>query len=133
MLAEQYAMPHSALTIEQATAALHAREPIFHHPEFGTTRTEFASMMAPEFWEVGASGRKYSKASVLDTLEGRHATPVQENYSVTDFVCQEIAADLYLATYRLDQSGRLSRRATIWRYIESDWKIVYHQGTLIAA
>ncbi|TLY49520.1 MAG: DUF4440 domain-containing protein [Gammaproteobacteria bacterium] len=126
-------MTRSASTIEQATAALRAREPIFHHAEFGTSRADFAAMLAPGFWEVGASGRKYSKSVVLDTLEARHAAPVQENFSVMDFACQEIAPDLYLVTYRLDQGGRLSRRATIWRYFESSWKIVYHQGTLIAA
>jgi len=126
-------MTRSASTIEQASAALREREPIFHHAEFGTSRADFAAMMAPEFWEVGASGRKYSKAVVLDTLEARHVEPVQENFCVTDFACQEIAPDLYLVTYRLDQGGRLSRRATLWRFIESSWKIVYHQGTLIAA
>lgn len=123
----------SVIILEQATAALRAREPIFHRPEFGTTRADFESMMAPEFWEVGASGRIYSRSFVLDTLEARHATPVDEDFSVTDFACREIGANLYLATYRLDQAGRLSRRATIWRYDGSAWQIVYHQGTLIAA
>jgi hypothetical protein len=125
-------MTHSAVTIDQATAALRAREPIFHCPEFGTSRADFESMLAPEFWEVGASGRKYSKAFVLDTLEARHAVPVEENLTVTDFVCEEIAPNLFLATYALNQAGRLSRRATIWRYGEAQWQIVYHQGTLIA-
>ncbi len=122
----------SSLTIEQAAAALTAREPIFHRPEFGTTRADFESMLAPEFWEVGASGRKYSKTLVLDALQARHTEPVVENFSVTDFAGQEIAPNLYLATYQLDQAGRLSRRATIWRYANPDWQIVYHQGTLIA-
>lgn len=121
------------LTVEQATAALRAREPIFHRPEFGTSRADFDAMLAAEFWEVGASGRVYSKSFVLDTLEARHAAPVGEDFSVTDFACREIAPDLYLATYQLDQAGRLSRRATIWRYVNPDWQIVYHQGTLIAA
>ena len=37
------------------------REPIFHHPEFGTTRADFANMTVPDFWEVGASGSRYSR------------------------------------------------------------------------
>ena len=44
------------------------REPIFHRPELGTTRRDFEGMTAPEFWEVGASGRRYSRRYVLDTL-----------------------------------------------------------------
>ncbi|MHB1245422.1 MAG: hypothetical protein ACYCZH_03215 [Sulfuriferula sp.] len=30
------------------------REPIFHRPEFGTTRLDFEKMTEAAFWEVGA-------------------------------------------------------------------------------
>src|SRR5215813_1182527 len=40
-------------------AELSSREPIFHRPEFGTTRADFERMMADDFWEVGASGASY--------------------------------------------------------------------------
>ena len=123
----------SELSIEQATEFLSAREPIFHRQEFGTSRADFEAMVAPEFWEIGASGTKYSKAFILHTLENRHSEPVIETYAVTDFACQELSPNLYLATYRLDQAGRLSQRSTIWRYSGGIWQIVFHQGTLIAA
>jgi hypothetical protein len=125
-------MKDSKLSIDDVTEALAAREPIFHRPEFGTSRANFEAMMAPEFWEIGASGRTYSRAFVLDTLEARHSKPVTESYLVTDFACQELSPNLYLATYQLDQAGRLSRRSTIWRRTGDDWLIVFHQGTLIA-
>jgi len=125
-------MRSSELSIEQAREALIAREPIFHRSEFGTSRADFESMVAPEFWEIGASGTKYSKAFVLDTLESRHSKPVTETYVVTDFACQELSPNLYLVTYHLDQAGRLSQRSTIWRYYSGVWQIVFHQGTLIA-
>ncbi|MGJ0491024.1 DUF4440 domain-containing protein [Methylobacter sp.] len=123
----------SELSIEQATEALAAREPIFHCPELGTSRADFEAMVAPEFWEIGASGTRYSKAFVLHTLENRHSKPVTESYVVTDFACQELSPNLYLATYQLDQAGRLSQRSTIWRYSSGVWQIVFHQGPLIAA
>ena len=34
---------------------LKRREPIFHRPEFGTTRADFQDMMHTDFWEIGAS------------------------------------------------------------------------------
>src|SRR5665213_635146 len=43
---------------------LKLREPIFHHPEFGTTRQDYEAMTDPQFWEVGASGRRYSREFV---------------------------------------------------------------------
>lgn len=120
------------LSIEEVTEALAAREPIFHRPEFGTSRTDFEAMMAPEFWEIGASGRRYSKGFILDTLESRHSKPVTDAYVVTDLACQELSPNLYLVTYQLDQSGRLSQRSTIWRLNGDVWEIVFHQGTLVA-
>ncbi|WP_097459921.1 nuclear transport factor 2 family protein [Mangrovitalea sediminis] len=125
-------MNNSELSIEQATEALAAREPIFHRPVFGIFRADFEAMMAPEFWEIGASGRRYSRSFVLDTLEQRYSKPVAESFLLTDFACQELSSNLYLATYQLDQSGRLSQRSTIWRHSDGVWQIVFHQGTLIA-
>lgn len=37
------------------------REPIFHHPKFGRTQQDFENMTDANFWEVGASGRRYSR------------------------------------------------------------------------
>lgn len=125
-------MKKSTLSISEVTAALAAREPIFHRPEFGASRADFEAMVAPEFWEIGASGRRYSKAFVLDTLEKRLGDPETPASSVTEFRCQELAPNLYLATYQLDQAGRLSQRSTIWRYQGDRWLIVFHQGTQMA-
>jgi hypothetical protein len=121
-------------SLEQATKELAAREPIFHHPEFGTTRADFERMTDESFWEVGASGRVYSREYVLDTLADRHRTRVEENWVVSGFACRPLAQDLFLATYQLEQDrGRLSRRATLWRFTAGGWKVLYHQGTLIPA
>ena len=122
----------SDLEFKNIASELALREPLFHNPEFGTTRKDFDRMMADEFWEVGASGQIYSRSFVLDTLEGRHQRPVTENFQVTNFACQQIAADLFLATYTLNQSGRISRRASLWRQASEGWRVVYHQGTIVA-
>jgi len=107
------------------------REPIFHHPEFGTTRLDFEKMTEAMFWEVGASGRRYSREYILDVLEERFRNPVEDIWETKDFHCLEIARDNYLITYTLIQGARITRRATIWRRSEFDWKIVYHQGTIV--
>jgi hypothetical protein len=111
---------------------LSVREPIFHRPEWGTTRADFEHMMAEEFWEVGASGSRYGREFVLNELERRHAAPHEDVRETSEFRCQKLARDLYLLTYTLLQDGkRLTRRATIWRRTEAGWKIVYHQGTIV--
>ena len=123
----------SADPLEEIARQLAAREPIFHRPEFGTSRKDFEAMLDADFSEVGASGRKYSREFVLDTLAERHRSPVVEQFAVTEFACRRVAVDVYLVTYQLEQEGgRLSRRSTLWRVSTDSWKILYHQGTLIS-
>ncbi|HEY4379773.1 MAG TPA: DUF4440 domain-containing protein [Acidobacteriaceae bacterium] len=107
-------------------------EPIFHRPEFGTTRAEFERITTEDFWEVGASGRRYTREFVLDELERRFATPHDDVWETSDFRCQRVAEDVYLLTYTLLQDQvRLTRRTTIWRKTKEGWKIVFHQGTMV--
>jgi hypothetical protein len=112
---------------------LKQREPIFHKPEFGGTRHDFENVTDPTFFEVGASGRRYSREFVLDTLESREPDPAEASWVTRDFHCREIAADNYLITYTLIQESRVTRRATLWRRTIGGWKILYHQGTVVEA
>jgi hypothetical protein len=110
---------------------LKRREPIFHRPEFSGSKAALESMIAEEFWEVGASGRRYSRAYVLKTLAAREKNPIEDHWHTSEFHCRELAPDLYLLTYTLLQAERKTRRATIWQRSGGDWKIVFHQGTLV--
>lgn len=122
----------TAPDLSEVLAELSRREPIFHRPEFGTTRADFERMIAEDFWETGASGRQYSRATVLDVLEQRSRTPQTESWETFDFKCTRLAPDVYLLTYTLVQDRvRRTRRATIWQKSAGGWKIVYHQGTLV--
>jgi len=113
-------------------AELKQREPIFHRPECGMTRADFENMTVPDFWEVGASGRRYSRAAVLDALEKRYATPHTDEWEACDFHCRKLASDVFLLTYTLIQDDiRRTRRTTIWQRTADGWKIVYHQGTVV--
>ncbi len=118
--------------ISKVAEELKKREPIFHHPEFGTSRQDFEKMTEETFWEVGASGSQYSRNFVLDTLEERYKNPQKDEWEISDFNCEEIAGNNYLVTYTLIQDKeRITRRSTIWRRYNEEWKIVYHQGTIV--
>jgi hypothetical protein len=112
-------------------AQLIAREPIFHRPEFGTTRDDFERMTDESFWEVGASGRRYSREFAIRTLLARQTSPQDDVWETHDFFCQTLAPSLYLLTYTLMQGERITRRSTIWRDTAEGWVIVFHQGTLV--
>lgn len=111
---------------------LRQREPIFHRPEFGSTRADHERMMAEDFWEIGASGQRYSRRYVLDVLDHRRGKPEAHALETSEFHCRELAADCYLLTYTLRQDSRVTRRSTIWRRSPNGWEIVFHQGTVVA-
>lgn len=122
----------TAPELEDVLGELSRREPIFHRPEFGTSRADFERMTAEDYWETGASGRRYSRPSVLDGLEERFSVPHADVWETRDFHCRKLSEDTYLLTYALLQDKqRLTRRATIWRNTPDGWKIVYHQGTIV--
>ena len=116
------------LAVQEELARL---EPIFHHPELGTSRESYEAMTVPDFWEVGASGRRYSRESIVQTLLERYAQSYEDEWETQDFYCQELAENLYLLTYTLFQGPRVTRRTTIWRREAARWKIVFHQGTVV--
>lgn len=111
---------------------LSSREIILHHPELGMTRTDLEKMITDDFWEVGASGRRYSRAFVLQVLEQRLAEQDADVWATSDFYCRRLGPDVYLLTYALIQNKtRRTLRSSIWQRTSEDWKCVYHQGTVI--
>ena len=119
--------------LAEILAQLIRREPIFHRAEFGTSRADFEKMTPDDYWEVGASGRRYSRNYVLDILEERFRQDQSSDiWETSDFHCKRLSNDVYLLTYTLLQHGtRKTRRSTIWQYTADGWKIVFHQGTIV--
>lgn len=112
-------------------AELMRREPLFHRPELGTTREVLETMTADDFWETGASGRRYSRDFVIETVTKRYAEGYQDEWRSDDFYCQLITTDHYLLTYTLYQGKRVTRRTTLWRQQGEHWIALYHQGTIL--
>ncbi|WP_237669786.1 DUF4440 domain-containing protein [Rhodococcus sp. BS-15] len=128
--------PDCDATLELVLAELERREPIFHRREFGTTREDFDRLTDVNFWETGASGRRYSREHVWAVLGQRYASDPtgrhDSDWTTSAFELREIASNTYLLTYLLEQHDRLTRRTTLWQRREGDWKILYHQGTLVS-
>jgi hypothetical protein len=118
--------------LQSILADLSSLEPIFHWPVSAMSRAELEKMTVDDFWETGASGRRYSRQFVLDVLEQHRDSPQAVVWETRDFHCRRLAEDVYLLTYTLLQNNtRLTRRSTIWQKTSDCWKIVYHQGTVV--
>ncbi|MDP1574674.1 MAG: hypothetical protein Q8L78_07065 [Coxiellaceae bacterium] len=115
---------------------LKSREPIFHQSEFGTTRADFKKMTVDDYWEIGASGNRYEREEIIETVVARYQDPdyiKNDFWETSDFECRELSDDTYLLTYILIQGKekRITRRSTIWKNNHGQWMIVYHQGTVV--
>ncbi len=110
---------------------LKALEPVFHAACADATPARFQQLVAPEFWEVGASGNRYSRDFALKVLAERQAAPEATDWRTADWHLAEAGADHYLLTYTLFQPGRMTRRLSVWRRQGHGWQVTYHQGTVI--
>lgn len=110
-------------------------EPIFHSAEFGRCPADYEQRTAPDYWEVGASGRRYSRDFILNTWlkDQSPALASSLGWQTWDHALRRLGPDAYLLTYVLRQADRLTRRATIWQGGSGGWRILYHQGTIVSA
>jgi hypothetical protein len=107
---------HFEPCLEHVLHELRPLEPIFHTKAFGLTRVERERRMAPDYWEVGASGRRYSRGFILQHLEDAPQADAEgAGWKTWDFGLRRLGpGSVYLLTYTLDQAGRITRRATLW-------------------
>jgi hypothetical protein len=133
-MANETVFTHVDPGLQQVLAELSSREPIFHTERFGNSLQDFERGTAPDFWEVGASGRRYSRDFILN-MRSRDAlvNADEAGWKASGFGLRQLGPDCFLVTYTLDQAGRLTRRATIWERAGEGWRLVYHQGTVVTA
>jgi hypothetical protein len=122
---------HTEPRLAAVEAELRCREPIFHKPELASARADLEAQTAADFWEVGASGSRYSREYVIETVLNRGPVPGESLWETSGFHCRELGTDTYALTYTLRQAERSTRRLTLWRRTPTGWQILYHQGTVV--
>ena len=95
----------------------------------GATTEQVQALIADDFSEIGASGRRHDRAAVLAILRARLDEPAEDRCECSDFAVRELAPDVHLLTYACDRPGRRTLRSTIWRRTADGWRAEFHQGT----
>ena len=127
------AFTHTEPELSAVLEELRRREPIFHSVEFGSSTADFERSLAAGYWEVGASGRRYSREFILRELYVEApATAEALGWKSWDHALRRLGAETYLMTYTLLQGERLTRRATVWESTAAGWRVLYHQGTIVS-
>ncbi|MDH5821981.1 nuclear transport factor 2 family protein [Luteimonas sp. RD2P54] len=87
------------------------------------------ALIADDFLEVGATGRAFGKAEVVNRLPGETGVV----FRARAMQAHVLAADVVLVTYaaeRTHQGGTaLSLRSSVWVKNAGGWQMRYHQGT----
>jgi hypothetical protein len=102
-------------------------------PGIRHSRVELEARLAPDFAEIGTSGRVYDRASLVEALANEGDGPPMIH--VRDFSVRLLAPDIALATYRSvleDPAGgppAVALRSSIWRRDGDAWRMAFHQGT----
>lgn len=90
-------------------------------------RDALERILAPDFVEIGKSGRLWSRAEILDSVT--HDGP-REEPRPSDFEARLVAPNLVLLTFTTTVAGARTRRSSLWRHgDDATWQIVFHQGT----
>jgi len=91
-------------------------------------------LLADDFIEFASSGLIIDKKDVLSTLPKQEPT----EWKVSNLKSKELSNDIILVTYKVKKKnlkdGRitLSLRSSIWKNVENNWQMIFHQGTLLS-
>lgn len=88
-------------------------------------------LLAPDFREVGASGRYWDRDSVLDLLDQESGDDDAAPIGIHDLRGRAIAPGVIQISWDSSMGGRRARRTSIWCERDSGWQQVHHQGTPI--
>ncbi len=85
-------------------------------------------LLAPDFTEVGSSGRAWDRESILGLLREQTEDEDTPPIGIHDLAGRVIAPGVVLVSWDSD-TGRRARRTSIWCERDSGWQQVHHQGT----
>ncbi len=117
-------MPLTQIEIEQLKKleeSLWISETRFHNDYMN-------SILSPDFFEFGRSGRIYTKEQSL-------SAPMQEihaKFPLKNFEVHQITDDVVLVTYVSEvqyEELEVGNRSSLWLRTLDGWKLKFHQGT----
>src|SRR5215211_5041426 len=89
-------------------------------------RAQLEALLHPEFEEVGASGRRWTRAQIIDDLV---AAPSLDGLEISELTSRALSADVVLVTYTSRRGGVTARRSSMWVRSDHGWVVRFHQGT----
>ncbi|QNE48297.1 nuclear transport factor 2 family protein [Glaciihabitans sp. INWT7] len=95
-------------------------------PAVRRDRAAVDSLLAPEFSEIGQSGRLWERTELLDAIVEFESSA---GLLVTELEARVPAPDLVLLGYVSTVGESRVRRSSLWRHAADRWRVEFHQGT----
>ncbi|MFI8437508.1 DUF4440 domain-containing protein [Streptomyces sp. NPDC079020] len=87
-----------------------------------------ATLLHPEFREIGTSGRLWSRETIIASLTADDA-PNPGPLTASRMRGVQLCEDLVHLTFDTESKGLRSHRSSLWRREESGWRLYFHQAT----
>jgi len=95
------------------------------------------AVLAENFHEIGSSGRFYSREEILETIghikildysfEKFQVFPIDRQHMIVTYIAQT------RRRYQGQESTVRTYRSSTWQEEDGEWRLVFHQGTMLAA
>lgn len=97
-------------------------------PEIRTSKEDVMNILSDNFFEFGSSGKVLYKDEDIS-----EATLGIVKMTMSDFEIHSLSEEIVLATYRIynELNNQHSLRSSIWKLVDGQWKMHFHQGTKI--
>lgn len=102
-------------------------------PKVRKDKKRLSQLLSEDFMEIASSGVIFNKEDILKNL------PKQNNieWKVSNLKVKEISQNIFLINYKIKKTDiknnivTNSIRTSLWKDFNGNWKMVFHQGTLI--
>jgi hypothetical protein len=104
-----------------------ARELELLTPEVRTSAERVDALLHPEFFEFGASGKRWDRDAMVAAI-GTELTD-GEVPRVSEVAGTRLSDTVIQVTYVTERPDRRARRSSLWRKDDGAWRVYFHQGT----
>lgn len=102
----------------------------FFSKSFCDNKQNLENRIHDDFIEFGKSGQMFNKTSIINFLNN-----LDENrdIEIENFKLKNVSHNVLMAHYISNEKEIKIKalRTSIWVYEDSDWKLYFHQGTII--
>ena len=99
-------------------------------PQVRASAMELGRLLHPDFFEFGASGRKWDRSETIASLANGQPPDGDATANALEITGTRLADDVVHVTYLSVRDRRCARRSSIWRRTNAGWRLYFHQGTL---